>query len=199
MLPMGLGIDRKGVGPTMTTSQPRSREPTSRSITDEALVVWSELLRLHATVTDVLERDLTARTGLSMSWYDVLLQLREAPGGRLRMQELASAVVLSRSGLTRLVDRLERAGYVARTSCASDARGTFAEITQAGSETLRRARPVHLQGVGEHFTAHLSLAELTAMGQSLAKLLAAHGVAAVDEQCCHGARVSEKEAPGEHR
>jgi len=145
-------------------------------VSDEALAVWADFLRFHATVTDVLGRELAARGGMPLTWFDVLLQLDATPGGRLRMQDLASAVVLSKSGLTRLVDRLTDAGLVVRTSCPSDRRGTFAEITAEGRAALRRARPVHLQGVADHFAAHLDLGQLATLGQALTTLLHAQGV-----------------------
>jgi len=128
-------------------------------------------------ITDILGHELAARGGIPLNWFDVLVQLNAAPGGRLRMQDLASAVVLSKSGLTRVVDRLSDAGLVVRTSCPSDRRGTFAEITAAGRSALRRARPVHLQGVADHFAAHLDQPQLVALGQTLSTLLHAHGVA----------------------
>ena len=110
-------------------------------IEDEALAVWADFLRFHATVTDQLERELTARAGMPLTWFDVLLHLDAASAGRLRMQELAAAVVLSRSGLTRVVDRLEAAGFVKRTSCPSDRRGTNAEITEDGRAAFARRPP----------------------------------------------------------
>jgi DNA-binding MarR family transcriptional regulator len=144
-------------------------------IDDEALAVWGDFLRFHATVTDQLERELLAGAGMPLTWFDVLLHLAAAPSGRLRMQELAAAVVLSRSGLTRVVDRLEAAGFVERTSCPSDRRGTNAEITPAGRAALRAARPVHLAGVAEHFAQQLSPAQLRALGAALRRLLDAVG------------------------
>ncbi len=88
--------------------------------------------------------------------YDVLVQLVEADGGRLRMQDLADRVVFSRSGLTRLVDRMVSEGLVTRERCDDDRRGTFASITAAGRARLRQASGVHLRGVAEHFARHLS-------------------------------------------
>jgi DNA-binding MarR family transcriptional regulator len=149
---------------------------TTGPVSDEALAVWADFLRFHATVTDILGRELAERGGIPLTWFDVLLQLNAAPGGRLRMQDLASAVVLSKSGLTRVVDRLADAGLVVRTTCPSDRRGTFAEITADGRSALRRARPVHLQGVAEHFAAHLDPRELATLGEALTTLLHAHGI-----------------------
>jgi len=139
--------------------------------TDAQLAVWADFLHVHAAVIDVLGHELLARCDLPLTWYDVLLQLAAAPDGQLRMQELAGAIVLSKSGLTRLVDRLSAAGYVERTTCPSDHRGTFASITSAGREALEQARPVHLQGVAEHFAAHLAPDELAALGRAMTSLL----------------------------
>jgi DNA-binding MarR family transcriptional regulator len=143
-------------------------------IDNDALAAWGAFLRFHATVTDVLGRELSRQVGMPLTWFDVLFQLDAAPGHQLRMQDLANAVVLSKSGLTRLVDRLEQAGYVERRSCPSDRRGTFAEITAKGRAALGRAKPVHLQGVAHHFAAHLTDAEVSAFGSALDTLLAAH-------------------------
>ena len=175
----------------------RKRAPVS----DEALAVWADFLRFHAVVTDTLGRELAERGGIPLTWYDVLLQLNAAPGGRLRMQDLASAVVLSKSGLTRLVDRLAGAGFVVRTSCPSDRRGTFAEITAEGRGALRRARPVHLQGVADHFAAHLDDRQLATMGEALADLLHAQGVATApvgDGNRCTGPIEGDEPAEARH-
>jgi DNA-binding MarR family transcriptional regulator len=140
-----------------------------------ALQAWVGFLRAHAALVETLQRELEAETGLQLTWYDVLVQLEGAPEGRLRMQELAAAVVLSKSGLTRVVDRMESAGLVERRSCPSDRRGTFAELTDAGRTALVRARPVHLRGVREHFGERLSERELTSMLGAADRLLAALG------------------------
>jgi DNA-binding MarR family transcriptional regulator len=91
-----------------------------------------------------------------LSWYDVLFALYEAPDRRLRMSGLASAIVLSRSGLTRLVDRLEAEGLLARERLASDRRGAFAVLTEKGVEAMRRAWPVYARGIQEHFARFLN-------------------------------------------
>lgn len=148
----------------------------TKRLDDEALAVWADFLHVHAALTDVLGRELADAAGLPLAWYDVLTQLDAAPDGRLRMQELAAAIVLSKSGLTRLVDRLEQAGYVARTSCPSDRRGTFAQITASGRRALGAARPIHLAGVERHFVARLDPDQLRALGAAMTELLAGHEV-----------------------
>ncbi len=115
------------------------------------LAAWRGLLRVHAALVRELDADLRAAHDLSAQEYEVLLILSNAPEQRLRMSDLAASVVLSQSGLTRLVDRLVRAGSVERTRCESDRRGLNAELTQAGRATLERARPTHLAGVRRLF------------------------------------------------
>src|SRR5436190_135028 len=104
---------------------------------------WRAYLRGHATVTRALEADLIAGPRLSLATYDVLVQLAEAPERRLRMTELADAVLLSRSGVTRLVDRLEREGLVVRAPVAEDGRGVSATLTERGVDRLRGASRIH--------------------------------------------------------
>jgi DNA-binding MarR family transcriptional regulator len=140
-------------------------------LTDRELAVWRMFLRAHASLTRRLERDLLAEQDLPLASYDVLVQLVEAPDGRLRMTDLADRVLLSRSGLTRLVDRLAAEGLVIRESCTSDARGTFTVITEAGRSRLRAAAPTHLRGIQEYMASRLSPTELDAFGALLAKLL----------------------------
>lgn len=133
--------------------------PRVRLSADER-VAWRAYLRGHATVTRALEADLLAGRGLSLASYDVLVQLAEAPGRRMRMTELADAVLLSRSGVTRLVDRLERDGLVVRAPVAEDGRGVAATLTEGGLQSLRGASRVHLGGVARHFAARLDAADL---------------------------------------
>ena len=111
---------------------------------------WRIFLRAHALLLRRLESELLSEHDLPLPSYDVLVQLSEAPGRRLRMTELAERVLLSRSGLTRLVDRLVRDGLVAREACPDDARGTLAVLLPAGLERLRTAWPTHLRGVSAH-------------------------------------------------
>jgi DNA-binding MarR family transcriptional regulator len=118
------------------------------------------MLRAHAALTRELDAQLAREHKLPLSSYEVLLFLADAPEGRMRMAELAESVLLSRSGLTRLVDRLEREGLIVRDTCTSDGRGCFAVLTEAGEEMLARARPTHLAGVRERFLRHFSEDEL---------------------------------------
>ncbi|MBI2766172.1 MAG: MarR family transcriptional regulator [Chloroflexi bacterium] len=136
------------------------------------MAAWQRFLRAHARVTELLERELAAEQGLPLGWYDVLVQLSNA-GGRLRMHDLARAVLLSRAGLTRLVDRMAAAGLAGREPCADDRRGTFVTLTPAGQERLRAAAPVHLRGVQEHFARHISPGEAHEMSAVFDRILAA--------------------------
>ncbi len=149
----------------------RHPAPELRAPGPEELASWRSFLRAHASITRALEVELVAEQGLSLAAYDVLVQLAEAPGRRLRMTELADAVLLSRSGVTRLVDRLERAGFVARSRVATDGRGVAAELTQAGLDRLRTAARTHLRGVCQHFAAKLGSDDLAVL-ERISHLLA---------------------------
>ncbi len=129
--------------PTLTT--------TRTTVPDTQLAAWRAFLEAHARAIEVLSRELREGADLPLSWYDVLVHLSEAPDGQLRMQELADAVLLSKSGLTRLIDRMQRDGLVTRSACPDDRRGTYAQLTTAGRDRLRDAAPTHLRGVREHF------------------------------------------------
>ena len=131
----------------------------------ERIDVWRRFLRAHAHLVDVLGEELERACGLPLTWYDVLVNLHAAPCGELRMNDLARAVLLSRSGLTRLVDRMEAAGYVERRACPSDRRGSLAALTPAGRDALRNAAPVHLRGVAEHFLDKLDDEDVAALAR----------------------------------
>src|SRR3954470_21831774 len=128
---------------------------TTPELSTAELAVWRGFLRVHAALAKQLDAELDATHGLPLSSYEVLINLQAAPDRRLRMADLAERALLSRSGMTRLVDRLERQGLLVRDTCASDARGCFAVLTDAGDELLARARPTHLAGVRERFLSHL--------------------------------------------
>ena len=135
------------------------------------LRAWRGLLRVHAQLSKALDAQLEAAHGLQLTSYEVLMYLSDAEGGRMRMNDLASSVLLSRSGLTRLVDRLERDGYLERCSCAHDARGAFAVLTTAGREKLEAARVTHLAGVRELFLSHFTEAEQNVLGEAWERVL----------------------------
>lgn len=134
------------------------------------LEAWRAFLRSHARVTRLLDAELTAECDLPLGSYEVLIHLNEAPGRTLRMTELADRVLLSRSGLTRLVDRLEGDGLIRRESCPSDARGTNAVLTDVGLARLKAAAPVHLRGVREHVIDVLSPQEIATLAEALGRV-----------------------------
>ena len=136
------------------------------------LGAWKAFLRSHAFLTRVLDEELQEREGLSLGDYDVLIQLAHAEGDRVPMCDLAEAVVLSRSGLTRRMDRLERSGLVRRTRGEVDARNVEASLTKAGRTRLRRARATHLGSVHERFQSCFSESELRTLAEMLERLLA---------------------------
>ncbi|HEX6700065.1 MAG TPA: MarR family winged helix-turn-helix transcriptional regulator [Gaiellaceae bacterium] len=117
---------------------------------------WTGFLRAHSRITKALDRELAAAHDLPLSEYDVLAQLALRDDGRLRMSDLAEAIVLSPSGLTRLVDRLARRGLLRRERCDADSRVVYATITAAGLEKLVEATPTHLDGIRRLFWAHLT-------------------------------------------
>ena len=122
----------------------------------EHWTAWQMFFEAHAAVCARLETALQTGHGLSLRWYDVLLQLHAAPGGRLTMRDLGRAVVISKSGLTGLVDRMARAGLVERAGDPDDRRIVHVTLTPAGAAVYRRARADHRAAVAEHFLAHVS-------------------------------------------
>lgn len=139
-------------------------------LTDEELAAWKGMLRAHASLVRTLDAELAREHDLPLSSYEVLLYLNDADGGRMRMSDLADSVLLSRSGLTRLVDRLERGGLLKRERCESDQRGLFAEITDDGRRAFAAARQTHLDGVRRLFLDRFTRDELKALGAFWQKL-----------------------------
>ncbi|WP_018658200.1 MarR family winged helix-turn-helix transcriptional regulator [Actinomadura flavalba] len=131
---------------------------------------WRSMLRAQAQISRRLQADLAGSHDLALAAYDVLAHLGDAPGGRLRMNDLADRVLLSRSGLTRLVDRLQSEGLVCRESCASDARGLFAVLTPAGRSRLAEATPTYQRGVRDYVLSRLDEHDLLVVGALLDKL-----------------------------
>jgi DNA-binding MarR family transcriptional regulator len=134
---------------------------------------WRLFIHAHAGLLEVLETELRAERGLPLTWFEVLLFLSRAPDRRLRMTALAGSLLLSKSGLTRLVDRMVDAGLIERSVCPSDRRGVFVGLSRRGIEEFEAALPIHLEGVEEHFARHLGPGELEAMESALSKILAA--------------------------
>ncbi len=145
----------------------------SERIDEFHLAAWRAFLNAHASVIDLIGREMEEAGMVPLSSYDVLVALWESPDKRLRMHELADRVVLSRSGLSRLVDRLEAEGLLARKRCGTDRRGAYAVLTEAGRDALRRAWPVYARGIWEHFAAHLTDPEVETITQALGRVDAA--------------------------
>jgi len=137
---------------------------------DWRLAAWRSFLRTHTHLLRRLGQDLQTDHKIGLASYDVLVQLAEAPDNRLRMSELAEAVLLSRSGLTRLVDRLQREGLVERQPDPGDARGLFTVLTTQGRTALREAAVVHLAGVSELVLERLTDDELRQLQALMNKL-----------------------------
>jgi DNA-binding MarR family transcriptional regulator len=137
---------------------------------DAGMLAWRTFLTAYANVIRQLEAELEERQSLALTDFDVLVQLHFA-GGTLRMRDLADSVLLSRSGMTRRVDRLEEAGYVSRFACETDRRGSMAQLTDAGRDRLEGALPVHVKGIETHFVAKLSPAELEMVRSTLSKVV----------------------------
>jgi DNA-binding MarR family transcriptional regulator len=162
------------------------KTPTPRTqLDDHQLATWRAFLRAHSTMLRRISRDLEAAALPPLAWYDVLATLSDAPEQRLRQVEIAEQVLLSNSGLSRLIDRIEDQGLVERVSCPSDRRAFFVCLTDAGREMLERMWPVYARGIAEDF--------LPALGSDLAGVR--RTLESVGEQC-DAAREAEAEAAG---
>ena len=150
-------------------------EIPSSSLSRRELAAWRGMLETHSLLVAELDAELERDHGLPLSSYEVLMNLGEAADGRLRMSELADRLLLSRSGITRLADRLERQGLIERERCKEDGRGFFAHLTPAGREKLDAARPDHLAGVRRHFLAKLDDEEIGALGAVWKRLVVQNG------------------------
>lgn len=145
------------------------------------LEAWTLFLQVHTRLVQKLEHELEAESKLPLTWYDVLMQLSVAPGLRLRMSDLFHALLLSKSGLTRRIDRMEASELVRREGCPADRRGVYAVLTPAGREALVAAAPIHLRGIQEHFGQHLTDSELAALRGVLEKILSNLGAVPATE------------------
>src|SRR3712207_1963939 len=164
-----------GMSSSSTPAAPRA----DHELSPTELGAWRGMLRAHAALVRALDAELEQAHGLPLTHYDVLIYLRAAPGRRLRMAELADSVLLSRSGVTRLVDRLERDGLLVRDTCTSDGRGCFAVLTDKGEALLQQARATHLDGVRERFLRHFEIHELEQMAAWWNRVIP--GAAAVED------------------
>jgi DNA-binding MarR family transcriptional regulator len=143
----------------------------SEKLGEAYLKAWRLFITSHAKLIQQIDADLQAAGQISLSWYDVLIELYEAPEKRLRMTELAERVVLSRSGLTRLVDRLEERDFLRRETDPQDRRGFYVLITEAGISAMRMAWPVYAKGIQGYFADALSAEEAAVLAQVFGKIL----------------------------
>src|SRR5213594_5074582 len=127
------------------------------------LNAWGAFLTAHKALENILSRELESACGLPLTWFDALAQLRRAPAQRLTMGQLATALLFSKSGLTRLVDRLVEAGLVERLARPGDRRSLHIALTDAGEEKYRQALPIHLEHVKRHFAAYIEDGEAAAV------------------------------------
>lgn len=147
--------------PQQRPAKPGSGRATKLDPTE--LAAWRGFLRAHAELVRAFDAELRERHDLPLAWYDVLVVLDEAPGRMLRMTELSASVLLTPSGITRLVDRMAAAGLVRRERCDSDRRGSFAVATAEGLARLDEARPTHRRGVRQRFLSAFSPEELATL------------------------------------
>ncbi len=152
----------KSVFPPM----PEKLDPTISS-------TWRAFITVHVQVIELIQENLAAADLPPVEWYDLLWALKESPEHELRLSELADRVCLSRSNLTRLLDRLERSELLQRKSCPTDRRGTFAVLTEAGILMQKKMWVVYSEGIAEYFGNHLSDEEVKVMQQALKKILGA--------------------------
>ncbi|MBA2702116.1 MAG: winged helix-turn-helix transcriptional regulator [Chloroflexi bacterium] len=164
----------------MTVSQPPAL-PLSAS--DPGLAPWRAFLQAHARISRRLDEELRAEHDLSLAEYDALLTVARSPERRIRMRALADQVLLSKSGVTRLIDRLVADGLVERGTCLADARGAEAILTPIGFDRLRAASGTHLRGVRAHFLAVVDPADLPSVERSMLAV-SAHSCSGPDGDPC---------------
>jgi DNA-binding MarR family transcriptional regulator len=150
-------------------SAPDASTAETRATT--AADAWGALLRVHATLVPLLDRELQAAHRLPLAWYDVLLELNSGPDRRLRMSELGERVTLSRTRVSRLVDEMSAAGLVRREANPDDRRSAYAVLTTRGRNLFRQAAPTYLKGIDERFGSELTIAELTIIKEALEKVI----------------------------
>lgn len=137
---------------------------------EDQLAVWRAFVNAHAGVIRRIEKDLAERHQVPLVWYDVLVALYQAPGKKLRMSELADKVVLTPSGLTRLVEKLEKQGLVRRERTEEDRRGAYTVLTREGKRAFLQAWPTYEQGIRKYFIEVLTEDECRTMGEGLTKI-----------------------------
>ena len=149
---------------------PQASRTSEIRITTHEQRAWVGLVRAHASTTRRFSADLENNHGLTLSDYEVLLHLAHAPDRMLRRVDLARSVLLTPSGITRLLEGLEQCGYVERAKCETDARVTYARLTDSGYNKLREASSTHVEGIRAHFSERFSREELETLHGLLSRL-----------------------------
>ena len=147
----------------------------ANDLSKNGLEAWKGLLLAHATLVEQIDREMASANLLPLDWYDALLALEDAPNHRLKMSDLADQVLLSKSGLTRLVDRLEAKGYIRRQACPADRRVAYAVITESGLRAREASWPTYRTAIQEHFASHLSDQEAKVVGDALLRFIGRYG------------------------
>lgn len=163
----------------------------------EGLAAWEAFVFAHAAAVGRIERDLAAEGHISLTWYDVLAALSQVPDRRLRLHELAQEVVLSRSGLTRLLDRMETAGLIRREPDPADRRGAFAVMTPMGEAALLKTWPSYARGIARYFSSHLTDDEKRVIADALRQVRSR--ALALPDPAAAGSAASDGKKDGENR
>ena len=162
------------------------------SLDGHELAAWQGMLEAHARVTQQLDAQMHAEHGLSLSAYEVLMFLADAPEHRMRMSDIAQAVLLSRSGCTRLVDRLVDQGYLTRHAATTDGRGLYAQLTDTGLTKVNAARSTHHQGIRQFFLEHLTTTDQIALGDIWTRLQRHNTPTSEDHSSAQAASLSNR-------
>lgn len=145
---------------------------TAKKLTEAETGAWAGMIRAGQTVLEKVEAELKRRGLPPLAWYDVLIELRREPAGRLRLNEIGERVLLSKSNVTRLIDRLQAEGLVTRETCEDDARGAFAVITPEGRSLMRRMWPVYHDTLRACFLDHLAERETARLAGLMRRIVA---------------------------
>ena len=137
--------------------------------------LWESFINAHAAVFNRLEDEIKREAGIELSWFDVLVHLDWADAGRMNLQDLTNSLLLTQSGVSRLVDRMQTAGLVRKEMSNADRRAVLVSLTPAGRAAFRRAYRVHLRGIEEHFVQHVTADEAASMTKALRNVLQAAG------------------------
>jgi DNA-binding MarR family transcriptional regulator len=159
--------------------QPDAENPSSlvdeAALHDPAVLRWGLVMETTALVNTALGQEMETEVGIPLRWFEVLLRLARAPGGQMRMSDLAAAVSFTSGGFTRLADRLADAGLIERRSCPTDRRSALAVLTTHGATTLNAALAVHVRGLHQHYLDHLDNQQTQAVDDALRTVRQGHG------------------------